>query len=63
MPGRDESRSNIEVLTDAEIYDAIRYLEQDRGTWEPEGDSNGLIVCVCLYIMLLVGLTCLWLYR
>jgi hypothetical protein len=63
MAKKDEWKWNIEDLTDAEIYDAIRYLEHDRGTGEEEDNDRGVVICVCLYIVLFVGLTCLWLYR
>lgn len=62
MATKDESKSNIEGLTDAEIYDAIRYLEQDPKSGDEEGNDNGVVVCVCLYIALLVGLAFWWLH-
>jgi hypothetical protein len=58
---------NLEDLTDAEIYAAIRYLEPDpRNANEQDTNDdnkdNGVVICVCLYIALLVGLAFFWLY-
>jgi hypothetical protein len=62
-----EPDRNIEDLTDTEIYDAIRYLipnpksakEMGEDGWEKD---NGVVICVCLYIALLVCLAFVWLY-
>jgi hypothetical protein len=59
---------NIEELTDAEIYAAIRYLEPDTSnaneqkddTPTPQNVDNGVVICVCLYITVLAGLAFLW---
>jgi hypothetical protein len=62
---------NIEDLTDAEIYAALRYLEPDRiGANEQKNDTpttkqnvdQGGVICACLYIVVLVCLAFLWLY-
>jgi hypothetical protein len=62
MAKSNESKLNIKDLTDAEIYDAIRCLEQDPGIGNGEDDRSALI-CICLFIALLVGLAFLWTYR
>jgi hypothetical protein len=62
---------NIEDLTDTEIYAAIRYLEPDTSSANEQKDDTpttkrnvdkGVVVCVCLYVAVLVGLAFLWLY-
>jgi hypothetical protein len=49
---------NIDDLTDTEIYAAIRYLEPDPRTEnkqdaDEQDKDNGVVICVCLYILLL----------
>ena len=54
--------SKIDNLTDDEIYDAIRYLDQNpRGTTEDKVDS-GVVICVSLWILVLGCLGFIWLY-
>jgi hypothetical protein len=58
---------NLEGLTDAEIYEAIRYLELDPRNANEQNKAhddkdNGVVICVCLYIALFVGLACFWFY-
>lgn len=61
-----DSDWNLEDLTDGEIYAAIGYLEpdprnaNDQDTGHDDKD-NGVVICVCSYIALLVGLA-LWFY-
>jgi len=67
MLKNQEPDRNIEDLTDTEIYDAIRYLEPDsKSTNEMGGDDrdkdNGVVICVCLYVALLICLAFLWFY-
>ncbi len=62
-----EPDRNIEDLTDAEIYDAIRYLEQDpNNANKMDGDErdtdNGVVICFCLYVALLVCMAFVWFY-
>jgi hypothetical protein len=62
-----DSDWNIEDLTDAEIYGAIRYLEPDprnpnRQDTDDDDKDNGVVICVCLYIALFVGFVCFWFY-
>ena len=62
-----EPDRNIEDLTDAKIYDAIRYLEPDpKRANEMDGDDrdkdNGVVICVFLYLALLVCLAFMWFY-
>jgi hypothetical protein len=58
---------NIDDLSDTEIYSAIRYLEPDpRNAAKQDSDAqnqdNGVLICVCLYIVLLVCLGFFWFY-
>jgi hypothetical protein len=66
MLTNQEPDRNIEDLTDTEIYDLIRYLEPNpQSAIEMDGDrdkDNGVVICVCLYIALLVCLAFVWLY-
>jgi hypothetical protein len=59
--------SNLDDLTDIEIYAAIRYLEPDptnADEWHADDQDkfNGVVICVCLYTALLVCLAFLWFY-
>ena len=64
---------NIDDLTDAKIYAAIRYLEAAETSAEEENregektekqnDDNGVVISVCLYVAMSVCLAFLWLYR
>jgi hypothetical protein len=56
-----EPDPNIEDLSDAEIYAAIRYLEAAELSTE-NSDDNGVVICLCLYIALLGCLAFVWLY-
>jgi len=66
MLTNQEPERNIEDLTDTEIYNLIRYLEPNpQSANEMDGDrdkDNGVVICVCLYIALLVCLAFVWLY-
>ena len=60
-----EPDRNIEDLTDAKIYDAIRYLEPDpKSANEMDGDDqdkdNGAVICVFLYVALFVCMAFVW---
>ena len=59
--------SNVDDLTDTEIYAAIRYLEADRRTEDKQNANdqdkdNDDVICVCLYILLLGCLAFVWFY-
>jgi hypothetical protein len=58
--------SNIEDLTDLEIYAAIRYLEpyptNADGRAVDQDNDNGTVICFCLYIAVLVCLAFSWFY-
>jgi hypothetical protein len=59
--------SNVDDLTDTEIYAAIRYLEADRRTEDKQNANdqdkdNGDVICVSLYILLLGCLAFVWFY-
>jgi hypothetical protein len=58
---------NIDDLTDKEIYAAIRYLEPgltnaDQLDADDQDKDNGVAICVCLYVALLICLGFLWFY-
>ena len=58
---------NVEDITDAEIYAAIRYLESESGNAgeqdsDGQGRDSGVVICVCLYVALSVCLAFLWFY-
>ena len=62
-----EPDRNIEDVSDAEIYDAIRYLEPDpKSVNEMDGDDqdkdNGIAISVFLYVALLACLAFMWFY-
>ena len=49
---------NIEDLTDTEIDAAIHYLEagprtEDKQDANDQDKDNGVVICVCLYILVL----------
>jgi hypothetical protein len=60
--------SNIDDLTDIEIYAAIRYLEPEPTNADEwlaayqDDKDKGVVICVCLYIVLLVCVAFLWFY-
>jgi hypothetical protein len=68
MPKSCDPDSNIDALTDTEIHNAIRYLEpnspstDDRHADDPD-KNNGVVVCICLYIAVLICLSFVWFYR
>ena len=67
MLTNQEPEWNIDDITDAEIYAAIHYLEHDLRSppeQDPDGQGrdNGVVICVCLYVVLLGCLAFLWMY-
>ena len=60
MPRKQEPKWNIEELTDAEIYDAIRDLEPDPACPKQLDDSTAYVICVSLFILLLGCLGFIW---
>jgi hypothetical protein len=67
MPTNYDPDSNIDDLTDIEIYAAIRYLEPDpTNAGERYADDqdrdNGVVICVCLYVALFVCVAFMWFY-
>jgi hypothetical protein len=59
MAKKQESNWNLETLTDAEVYAAIRYLEPDPRS--ANGQDN--VICVAILILLLGCLGFLWLWH
>jgi hypothetical protein len=58
---------NIDDLTDTEIYAAIRYLEADPRAADQldandQDKDNGVVICICLYILVLGCLAFVWFY-
>ena len=67
MLANQEPDWNIDDLTDDQIYDAIRYLDPDPGTEDKQDaddqdKDNGVVICVCLYILVLGCLAFVWFY-
>jgi hypothetical protein len=58
MARKHESKWNIDDLTDAEIYAAIRYLEPDPKSAKDQND----IICATMLILLLGFLALILLY-
>ena len=61
MAKKQESKWNIEDMTDPEIYDGIRYLEPKSTSVTEENDGSGL-VSVSLLVLLLGCLGVMLLY-
>ena len=60
MLANQEPDWNIDGLTDDEICDAIRYLDpdprtEDKQAADDQDKDNGVVICVCLYILVLCG--------
>ena len=53
---------NIDDLSDAAIYAAIRYLERDPGSTNKLDNDRCVIICASLYVLLLACLGFIWLY-
>lgn len=67
MLTNEEPDWNTDDITDAEIYAAIRYLEAESGSAneqhsDGQGRDNGVVICVCLYVVLLGCLAFLLIY-
>ena len=52
MAKKHVSKWNIEDLSDAEIYDAIRYLEPNSTSGIEEDDDSDLVICISFLILL-----------
>ena len=67
MLTNQEPNWNIDDITDAEICAAIRYLDPESGNAEKQnsdgqGRDDGVVICVCLYLVLLGCLAFLLIY-
>ena len=62
MPKKQESKWNIEEMTDPDIFDAIRYLEPDRAGAGEQNNEAAFVICVTIVILLLGCLGLMWLY-
>jgi hypothetical protein len=68
----DKSGTRLEYrrLNHTEIYAAIHYLEpdprtedkQDANDQDDQDKDNGVVICVCLYILVLGCLAFVWFY-
>jgi hypothetical protein len=63
MPKKQESKWNIEELTDTEIYEAIRDLEPDPKCREQQDDATAFVICISLFIALLGCIGFIWFHR
>jgi hypothetical protein len=61
MGKRDEPELKIGDLTDTEVYEAIRYMEQDLKSGNER--DKGVVICIFLYLAQLAGLMFWWLHR
>ena len=62
MSKKNESKWNIEDLSDPDIYDAIRYLESDPIGRKQQKDETAFVICVTVVILILGCLGFMWLY-
>ena len=63
MAKKHEPHPRIEHVTQAEICDAIRYLDPDlRSGTEHEHYGAGVVIGVILMILVFAGLLFMWLY-
>jgi hypothetical protein len=63
MEKKHQLKWNIEDLTEPEIYDAIRYLEpHPRSTNEKQDDTAALVAAI-VFVILMLGLGLMLLYR
>jgi hypothetical protein len=62
MAERYGLNSKIDNLTDDEIYDAIRYLDQDPGGTTQDKVDSGVVICISLWMLVLGCLGFMWLY-
>ena len=62
MSKKQESKWNIEELSDPDIYDAIRYLEPDPICRNQQKDETAFVICATVVILLLGCLGFMWLY-
>jgi hypothetical protein len=63
MLANHEPDWNVDDLSDTEVYAAIRYLERDPGSTNEQDDDRCVVICACLYVLLLSCLAFVWLYR
>ena len=61
MSGKRQAASNLNDLTDAEIYAAIRYLEPQASV--RNDDLAASVICVAICVLVLAWLALIWLSR
>ena len=61
MAGERNAESNLDDLTDAEVYAAIRYLDPHVKTGNDEGASS--TICVAILFLAVAWLGSIWLFR
>ena len=62
MPKKQDSKWNIDELSDPDIYGAIRYLEPDPMRRTQQEDETAFVIGVTIVILLLGCLGFAWLY-
>ena len=63
MRNNDSYDRNIEELTDAEVYAAIRYLDPDgEVSWESRKSGSELMVSIISSLVAFIGLLCFYLW-
>ena len=62
MAKKYESKWNIDKLTNADIYAAIRDLKRDPRSATALDDNAIFLICISLWILLLGFLGFIWLY-
>jgi hypothetical protein len=62
MANTHNSNGNIDELTDAEIYDAIRDLDPEPAAQKQQDDSAAFVIYLSLFILLLGSIGFMWLY-
>lgn len=62
MSKKHELTGNTEEVNDAEIYDAIRYLEPVPTSDKKQNDETAFVICFCVVVLLLgfLGFMCLY---
>ena len=63
MAKKHDSKWNLEDLTDADVYAAIRYLEPGPRTANEQNGDTAFVISFGLVILLLGCLAFMWLYR
>jgi len=60
MATMQESNWNLEQLTDAEIYTAIRYLDPDAGSENKLDHFTAIVICIGVMLLVVLCLEFIW---